>query len=399
MSPGSDPLLRGWRRASRSLQVRLSLNWWKAAKYGNSFYISLPWNEKYVRGNCWTEGDPRFHRRIPNVGRDGDGIWDLALCYWLLNVPPSPRWDRSTQTLCPSLVLTVMDKLTVISGCLFLAADIFAIASIANPDWISTGDSAGSLTVGLVQQCQTIHGRDRICIPPQLPPEWITTLFFIILGIISLTVTCGLLVMSRWRREAARYARWIAFTGMVLFCMAALIFPIGFYIDEVGGQPYKLPNNTVVGSSYVLFVLSIFFTIVGLLFAGKVCLPGWLTFLFFFGKTPHLEGNSSSIESSEAVKKSSEQTEESYRCFSFWMDFPGARSSSWDNFSICGWTCRDWAGAKSCEVALGVIRPVRQVWGGEKMAAYWKPWWQWIETQGLWRDSCSIIHHLKSNDR
>lgn len=64
-------------------------------------------------------------------------------------------------------------------------------------------------------------------------------------------------------------------TTVVLFCMAALIFPMGFYIKEVGGQPYKLPNNTVVGSSYVLFVLSIFFTIVGLLFAGKVCLPGW----------------------------------------------------------------------------------------------------------------------------
>lgn len=61
---------------------------------------------------------------------------------------------------------------------------------------------------------------------------------------------------------------------VILFCMAALIFPIGFYINEVGGQPYKLPNNTQVGSSYVLFVLSIFFTIVGLLFAGKVCLPG-----------------------------------------------------------------------------------------------------------------------------
>nr|XP_014334402.1 PREDICTED: uncharacterized protein C16orf52 homolog [Bos mutus] len=158
--------------------------------------------------------------------------------------------------------------------CLFLAADIFAIASIANPDWINTGESAGALTVGLVRQCQTIHGRDRTCIPPRLPPEWVTTLFFIIMGIISLTVTCGLLVASHWRREATKYARWIAFTGMILFCMAALIFPIGFYINEVGGQPYKLPNNTVVGSSYVLFVLSIFFTIVGLLFAGKVCLPG-----------------------------------------------------------------------------------------------------------------------------
>uniref|UniRef100_A0A096LS55 Modulator of smoothened n=1 Tax=Poecilia formosa TaxID=48698 RepID=A0A096LS55_POEFO len=125
-----------------------------------------------------------------------------------------------------------MDKLTIISGCLFLAADIFAIASIANPDWINTGESTGALTVGLVRQCQTIHGRERTCIPPRLPPEWVTTLFFIIMGIISLTVTCGLLVASHWRREATKYARWIAFTGMILFCMAALIFPIGFYINE-----------------------------------------------------------------------------------------------------------------------------------------------------------------------
>ncbi|NP_001407404.1 modulator of smoothened protein isoform 2 [Mus musculus] len=109
-----------------------------------------------------------------------------------------------------------MDKLTIISGCLFLAADIFAIASIANPDWINTGESAGALTVGLVRQCQTIHGRDRTCIPPRLPPEWVTTLFFIIMGIISLTVTCGLLVASHWRREATKYARWIAFTGRTL---------------------------------------------------------------------------------------------------------------------------------------------------------------------------------------
>ncbi|KAK3529339.1 hypothetical protein QTP70_029145 [Hemibagrus guttatus] len=238
-----------------------------------------------------------------------------------------------------------MDKLTIISGCLFLAADIFAIASVVNPDWINTGeeeagkmgkrkdlsefdkdqivmarrldqsisktaavvgcsrpavvsiyqkwskevtvvnqrqghgrpsltDARGALTMGLVRQCQTIHGRDRICSPPSLSPEWLATLFFIILGIISLSITCTLLVLSHWHQETAKYARWIAFTGMVLFCLAALIFPTGFYISEVGGQPYKLPNSTVVGSSYVLFVLSIFFTIVGLLFAGKVCLPG-----------------------------------------------------------------------------------------------------------------------------
>lgn len=31
-----------------------------------------------------------------------------------------------------------MDKLTVISGTLFFAADIFAIASLSMPDWIIT---------------------------------------------------------------------------------------------------------------------------------------------------------------------------------------------------------------------------------------------------------------------
>ena len=31
-----------------------------------------------------------------------------------------------------------MDKLTIISGALFLAADIFAVASLAMPDWIVT---------------------------------------------------------------------------------------------------------------------------------------------------------------------------------------------------------------------------------------------------------------------
>ncbi|KAF7242938.1 hypothetical protein EYD10_10680, partial [Varanus komodoensis] len=83
------------------------------------------------------------------------------------------------------------------------------------------GISSGALTVGLVRQCQTIHGRDRTCIPPRLPPEWVTTLFFIIMGIISLTVTCGLLVASHWRREATKYARWIAFTGSKCACLQA----------------------------------------------------------------------------------------------------------------------------------------------------------------------------------
>lgn len=37
-----------------------------------------------------------------------------------------------------------MDKLTIISGALFLAADIFAVVSLAMPDWI-VSDIGGEL--------------------------------------------------------------------------------------------------------------------------------------------------------------------------------------------------------------------------------------------------------------
>lgn len=38
-----------------------------------------------------------------------------------------------------------MDKLTTISATLFLAADVFAIVSLAMPDWIVTEDAGESL--------------------------------------------------------------------------------------------------------------------------------------------------------------------------------------------------------------------------------------------------------------
>ena len=44
----------------------------------------------------------------------------------------------------------------------------------------------------------------------------------------------------------------------MFFCIAAIIFPFGFGIDEIGGQPYKLPAHTEVGYSYFLFCASIF---------------------------------------------------------------------------------------------------------------------------------------------
>ncbi|XP_071963624.1 modulator of smoothened protein-like [Antedon mediterranea] len=165
-----------------------------------------------------------------------------------------------------------MDKLVIISAILFIVADVFALASLGNPEWVISQDY-GDMKFGLTKQCQTIYGRSPICMPPSLCPEWKITLTFIIIGIACLTMTCFFLLYSLKKVAMLKVARWTAFVGMVVFCIAALIFPTGFYVEEIGGEPYKLPDSVSIGTSYIMFIMSIFLTIVSLLFAGKICLP------------------------------------------------------------------------------------------------------------------------------
>jgi len=44
-------------------------------------------------------------------------------------------------------------------------------------------------------------------------------------------------------------------------------------MEEIGGEPYQLPNSFQVGLSYIFFVLALWITVISELFAGKVCLP------------------------------------------------------------------------------------------------------------------------------
>ncbi|XP_014608121.1 uncharacterized protein C16orf52 homolog A isoform X2 [Polistes fuscatus] len=159
-----------------------------------------------------------------------------------------------------------MDKLTIISGALFLAADMFAIVSLGMPDWIIT-DVGGDTRLGLMLSCMTLYNRPQVCYTPDLKPEWLLALIFILVGCILITTTIILLISSHWDRNVIPYARWVGFTA------TAVLFPMGFYIDEIGGQPYQLPNSHQVGISYILFVLALWITVISELFAGKVCLP------------------------------------------------------------------------------------------------------------------------------
>ncbi|KAH8040013.1 hypothetical protein HPB51_009269 [Rhipicephalus microplus] len=165
-----------------------------------------------------------------------------------------------------------MDKLTVISGTLFFLANIFAILSLVLPDWI-VSDVGGDMRLGLLQTCTTLQGRPPTCFPPRLQPEWLLALVCIVLGCVCITATTVLLGLSRWNGRIVPYARWMGFSAMLLFCLAAVIFPVGFSMDEIGGEPYQLPSSHQVGLSYIFFVLALWITVISELFAGKVCMP------------------------------------------------------------------------------------------------------------------------------
>ena len=142
----------------------------------------------------------------------------------------------------------VMDKLTLISGTLFLAADIFAVASLSMPDWI-VSEVGGDTRLGLLQSCVTLQRRPRLCFSPSLPGVWLVSLLCVFLGCISVTTTLILLFTSIFQRSVSVYAKWVGFVAVIFFCLAAVIFPIGFSQEEIGGAAYQLPNSYQVQSS------------------------------------------------------------------------------------------------------------------------------------------------------
>lgn len=157
-----------------------------------------------------------------------------------------------------------MDKLTVISGTLFMAADVFAIVSLAMPDWIITdvggkslyytnlpvskrlsllscinlsSDShqcrslivffcldksqghdrtflhTGDTRLGLMWSCITLYNRPQVCFTPDLQPEWLLALICIFIGCICITTTVILLASSHFDRNVIPYARWVGFAA------------------------------------------------------------------------------------------------------------------------------------------------------------------------------------------
>lgn len=145
--------------------------------------------------------------------------------------------------------------------------------AIASPDWIVEFENKSRY--GLIWQCFTLYDRKQVCFTPQLSTEWLISLILIFLGIICIFTVVILFLASRWDRNVSVifYARWIGFGALISFCLAAVIFPLGFYVQEINGLAYQLPNSHQIGVSYIFFILALWITVISELFAAKICLP------------------------------------------------------------------------------------------------------------------------------
>jgi hypothetical protein len=121
----------------------------------------------------------------------------------------------SKQTVTVQTIFTTfkMDKLSIISGALFFAADVFAVVSLAMPHWI-VSEIGGDTNIGLLKTCLTIYGRPNICfMPSPVRGEWLLTFICIVLGIICISVTIVLLALSYWEYRVMKFARWLGFVA------------------------------------------------------------------------------------------------------------------------------------------------------------------------------------------
>lgn len=82
----------------------------------------------------------------------------------------------------------------------------------------------GRTYIGLLQSCLEIYSgqQSEMCFTP-VPQrtEWLLTFACIILGILSVTSTIGLLILSHWKYRVMKHARWLGFVASKYFSVVS----------------------------------------------------------------------------------------------------------------------------------------------------------------------------------
>ena len=70
--------------------------------------------------------------------------------------------------------------------------------------------------------CQESIKGEVVCARPNLPASWKATLVFVVLAILTLTLTCCLIVASFWKPKFFEYGKWVGVVACkycLLHCM------------------------------------------------------------------------------------------------------------------------------------------------------------------------------------
>ena len=162
----------------------------------------------------------------------------------------------------------------LLSALLRIIDFIFFIISIILQNWI-VSNVAGRQNIGLIQTCTSVleseycyHHREGI---------WFITFLLIAVGTLVMDVGIVFIIVTHFKRITGmpRIGVW-GLCSLLLYSIGTLLFPLGFGMPAIGGQPFKLPTSHETGISFLLFITGFWLNAIGEIISLQTILPsGW----------------------------------------------------------------------------------------------------------------------------
>ncbi len=134
-----------------------------------------------------------------------------------------------------------MSKHIVVSIILFLVIEFLVIFAFFMPEWIIS-EAGGLVQIGLWQTCITQRRVSR-CFISSAPTEWLFAIGLIIVGCLFATLTIVVLIGALKAHYLCAVGRWLGVATLAFFSLAAIIIPMGFYMDPIRGEAFQLPSS------------------------------------------------------------------------------------------------------------------------------------------------------------
>eukprot|EP00049_Salpingoeca_infusionum_P002972 m.61807 g.61807 ORF g.61807 m.61807 type:complete len:173 (-) comp11881_c0_seq3:207-725(-) len=161
------------------------------------------------------------------------------------------------------------------TGVCFGVAFALNAYTLASQQWVIR-DFEGVSQYGMLRQCDESIYNDqfvtRCRFPPRLSGTWAATAMCMIVGLCILAYATYKAASAVADHRALSKAKWAGFWCAVMWALAAVLFPVGLAGEPVGGEVFRLPENSSIGVAYILFVVSLLTLFMGEIIALRIVL-------------------------------------------------------------------------------------------------------------------------------